>query len=206
MRLRTIAVLLAVLSGLAATPQEPTDNVYLPTLYKIQHITLSPSYSCRTPEEVANGYQSTALFLTRPSVRLNRPELLFNGACGSPDYFQGATAGDQLDVLADYGNIPLESLTGNHVFNTARVVGHDEKFSQAQPVVTGHTYGMLINKPDERGFFYFHVTAYVPNRSVELDYAIMDYAIMREEARSPGFAWNVTPTLEPPPPRPRPQR
>src|SRR5438552_4136834 len=112
----TFVVLLAGLLGTTATSQKASDAPQLPTLYKIQHITLSPSYSCRSKEEFRRkGYEGTALYLSGYSEELRSPELLFNGACKSADNFEGALAGDALDVIADYGDVALESLTGNHV-------------------------------------------------------------------------------------------
>src|ERR1051325_8422106 len=89
----------------------------LPELHKIQHITLSPSYSCRPKEEFRKGFERTALFLSEDSRNRKRPELLFNGACKSPDTFGAQVGGDDFDVIADYGDVPLENLTLHHAFS-----------------------------------------------------------------------------------------
>jgi hypothetical protein len=82
--------------------------------------TLGPSYSCRTPEEFRKGYRKTALFLSGASKQSNCPELLFNGSCNAPDYFQGQTAGDDFDVMADYGDVRLDELTASRAFPPLR--------------------------------------------------------------------------------------
>src|SRR5215467_1596653 len=74
-------------------------NSKLPLLHQIKAVTLAPSYSCRSSEEFSKGYASTALFLSD----FGGPDLLFNGACGSVDYFQAATAGDDMSLVADLG-------------------------------------------------------------------------------------------------------
>jgi len=118
---------------------------------------------------------------------INSPELLFNGACNSPDYFQGQTAGDDFDVLADYGEVPLESLTASHAFSPLRRTDSVATFVREASVKLGHTYGMVINKDHVRGLLYFKVTAYMPNQKVELDYVVLDYKILRVEARAARF-------------------
>jgi hypothetical protein len=53
----------------------------------------------------------------------------------------------------------------------------------------GHTYAVLINKDTIRGFFFFRVTDYAPQK-LDLKYVVMDYSIIREELRAPGFDWS----------------
>jgi hypothetical protein len=169
------------------------DGSGLPTLYQIHSITLSPSYSCRSASESQQGYENTAIFLSDYSKSINAPELLFNGACGSPDNFESALAGEYLDVLTDYGDIPLETLRSDQVFSPQRVVGTDSRFTRTVGVTAGHTYGVLINKDNARGFFYFRVLNHVQNQRVDLQYAVMDYQLNQTYVRSPGFDWNATP-------------
>ena len=190
----TTALILAACILLVVEPansQKNEDDLGLPELHKIKRATLSPSYSCRSREESRNGYAGTALFLSAYSKNHNSPELLFNGACNSQDFFQTATVAGDLDVVADYGDIPIESLTANHVFSPDRTMRTDVRFTRTAKVEhPRHTYGVLINKREVRGFFYFRVTAYVPNQSVELEYAVMEYQVLRMEARSAGFSWD----------------
>jgi hypothetical protein len=54
----------------------------------------------------------------------------------------------------------------------------------------GHTYGLVINKDRVRGLLYFKVVGYVPNKSVDLDYVVMDYQLLSVEARSADFSWD----------------
>lgn len=179
-----------VLIGTAAGGQTNSKELGLPELHKIRHVTLSPSYSCRSKEEAVSGYANTALFLSANSKNRNRPELVFNGACKSPDYFGGQTAGDDFDVITDYGDVPLESLTLSQAFSPLRRTDSLAAFTHTAKVQAGHTYGMLINKDECRGFLYFRVLSYVPNQKVELEYVVMDYQVLRREAQSPGFTWD----------------
>jgi hypothetical protein len=184
-----IAIL--VLSASSVAPTIAAPDFGLPELHKINRATLSPSYSCRSEQEALKGYENTALFLSSYSQRRNSPELLFNGDCKSPDTFEAATAGDDLDVVADYGEWPIEDLTAQQVFSPRRIAGAYAQFSQKAPVREGHTYGLLINKPEIRGFFFFQVMRYVPNQKVELKYVVQDYELLDRSAASPGFGWDT---------------
>jgi len=152
-----------LLTASPASMQNKPKNLGLPELHKIQKITLSPSYSCRTPEEFGQGYANTALFLSSYSKQRNSPELLFNGACHGTDYFSSATAGAQLDVLSDFGEVSLKNLVASDVFGPHRTVDSMADFRQELKVQAGHTYAVLINKGEVHGFFFFQVVNYVPN-------------------------------------------
>lgn len=94
----------------------------LPPLHRIKGVTLSPSYSCRSAEEFGRGYENTALFLSDFAKQRNSPDLLFNGACGSEDYFEAATAGDDMSLVADLGaNLSPDELSASRAFNVQRV-------------------------------------------------------------------------------------
>lgn len=173
-----------------------TTSTSIPTLYQIVHVTLSPSYSCRSAQDFAAGYANTALFLSDSSKNLNAPELLFDGACGSPDYFGVQMAGDDLSLITDYGAVAITDwATQNAFFSTPqRQVGAQASFTMQSAVQLGHTYGVVINKSNYvRGLLYFTVTAYAPNQKVDLDYAVMDYQILNLQTQSPGFDWNAKP-------------
>ena len=174
-----------------ALVQNKPRNLGLPELHKIQKITLSPSYSCRTPEAFEEGYANTALFLSSYSKQRNSPELLFNGACSAPDYFSSATAGAQLDVISDFGEVPLKDLISSDVFGPHRTVSSMADFREMVKVQAGHTYAVLINKGEIHGFFFFQVVKYVPNQKLDLEYVVMNYTIFREEQRAPGFDWST---------------
>lgn len=183
--MKPVFALAAMCLVLAAfTLQQPRQDSGLPELHRIQTVTLSPSYSCRSEEEFQKGYENTALFLSDYSRRRNSPELLFNGACKSTDYLQG----HDLNVIADLGDVPLEQLRPDLVLSVKRVHPNLPRFSAiAEPPVIGHTYAELINQGDIRGFFYFRVTAYVPNQRLELKYVVEQYELFKKTAAAPGF-------------------
>jgi len=171
--------------------QKNQGDLGLPELHKIQKITLSPSYDCRTPEETAKGYANTALFLSGYSRRMNSPELLFHSICQLTNYFVVRTAGDQLDVIADFGEVPLNNLAPSDVWGLRPTWDSSANFREMVKIQSGHTYAVLINKGDIRGFFFVQVMEHIPNQKLDLEYVVMDYAILREEQRSPGFDWST---------------
>jgi len=178
-----------VVLSVFATGQTSESNNKLPTLRQIKEVTLAPSYSCRSSEEFAKGYVNTALYLSD----FGGPDLLFNGACGSVDYFEAATAGDDMSLVADLGTgISLEELSAHRAFNVAEVFSF-EKYSKFAKVVTvqpDHTYAVLMNAMNRRGLLVFTVTEYVPNKKVSLRYAVEAYQVnMSRPVVSPGFEW-----------------
>jgi hypothetical protein len=178
-----------VLIAAPSISQKTQENPDLPVLHKIKKITLSPSYSCRSKEDFQKGYAGTALFL---SNKLHGPDLLFNGACNSPDYLDVNTAGDSLSVIADLGKVRLEDLKADQVFNVQQVHSPEllSRFTmEAQPEI-GHCYAVLINRSDARGMFYFTVTGYIPNERLDLRYVVKDYQLLNVSAQSPGFDWD----------------
>jgi len=182
--------ILCVATG-APSQQQKQEDLGLPELHKIKTTTLSPSYSCRSKQEFRKGYDKTALFLSSYSDDRNSPDLLFNGACGSEDYFQGSTAGDDMSLIADLGTLPLENVTTQLAFNTRNVHSFDlySKFAREAKVEANHTYAVLINKSEVRGLFVFSVVDYVPNKSVNLRYAVKEYQLLNVRAQSEGFDW-----------------
>ncbi len=161
----------------------------LPALHKIQSVTLSPTYSCRAKEDFQKGYENTALYLSRYSRESNAPDLLFNGACRSADRFSGSTTGDDMSLIADLGDIPLEEVTAHLAFNPKNIVGHDANFAISALVFSGHTYALLLNKSAFRGLAVFHVDEYIPNKSVKLSYAVKEYQLITKRTESAGFNW-----------------
>jgi hypothetical protein len=193
--MRTLCLIaLLLLAGWDALSQEASR---LPELHVIKSVSLSPSYSCRPPEDFQKGYEGTALFLSDYSRKRNSPDLLFNGACRSTDEFEASTAGDDMALIADLGeSVPLESLTANDTFNGYRPQPTTQVkqplFSNRVAVKLGHTYAALINKSEIRGLLVFTVTDYAPNRQVVLRYAVKEYQISRTVAASAGFDWSKT--------------
>lgn len=173
--------------------EEKKPDLGLPELHTIKTATLSPSYSCRSKEEFRGGYGKTALFISQYSDDRNSPDLLFNGACGAEDYFHGSTAGDDMSLIADLGTVPLEEVTTSKAFNFKRVHSMDlySKFTQEANVAAGHTYVVLINKHELRGLFAFSVINYVPNKKVDLRYAVKEYQLLNVRSQAEGFNWDM---------------
>lgn len=183
-----LAVLLV--SG-PARSQRPHRPMALPVLNVVVNATLQPSYSCGN--NTSQGYGTTALFLSEYSRQQNTPELLFNGACGSEDYFDGNTAGDSMSLIADLGNVSLQDATAQKVFNWQNVHAWADytPFTWVAKIVQGHTYAAVINQQDRRGLFVFTVTRFVPDQEVDLQYEVKDYQVASGPIlRSPGFSWN----------------
>lgn len=176
--------------------QRPTEEFGLPELHTVKTVTLSPSYSCRSPEESQKGYAKTALFLSAYSKQRNSPDLLFNGACKSGDDFQASTASDDFSLIADLGaEVSLEEVSASRAFNLRRVHSYadDSKFADTVKVAANHTYAVLLNESDKRGLFIFKVVEYVPNERVVLRYAVKSYQIMPSgQIRAEGFDWAKT--------------
>src|SRR5258708_12884891 len=195
--MKVVVLLAMVLVGGGTVWEVRAEDLVLPALHKIKTVTLSPSYSCRPKEEFQRGYENTALFLS--TRRGNAPELLFNGACGSPDYFDSTTAGDQMGVMADLGELPLEKVTAHLAFNTHHVHSFElySKFTQVAAVQPKHTYAVLIDRAELRSLFVFTVIGYVPNKKVDLRYAVKEYQFLQIRAQSPGFDWGTETTADP---------
>ena len=174
--------------------QDATQRFGLPELHTIKTVTLSPAYSCRSSEQFQKGYENTALFLSAYSKQRNSPDLLFNGACKSGNYFQASTNGDEFSLIADLGpEVPLEEVSAARAFNLKRVHAFAEysKFADTVKVEPNHTYAVLLNESDLRGLFIFKVTEYVPDEKVVLQYAVKSYQIMPGGGvRSEGFDWD----------------
>ena len=159
----------------------------------IKTVDLSPSYSCRSETAFRQGYAGTALFLSGYSRERNSPDLLFNGACKSEDYFEGSTAGDDMSLVADLGDVPLDEVSSSRAFNFKRVHSFElySKFAQAAPVQVHHTYAVLIDKRDLRGLFVFRVNDYQPNTHINLSYAVREYQMVNVAGESKGFDWSA---------------
>ena len=183
-------------ASISLSAQNSSPKFELPELHTIKTVTLSPSYSCRPSDEFQRGYQNTAMFLSAYSKLRNSPDLLFNGACRSENYFEASTAGDDMSLIADLGTgVSLEDVSAHRAFNFKRVHSSAaySKFVQAAKVELGHTYAVLLNGREKRGLFIFTVLSYVPNEKVELRYAVKAYQIMPSgQIVSSGFDWEKT--------------
>ena len=188
--MKQILLLLAILLPASVAAAQSPDYG-LPELHKIKTVTLSPSYSCRSAEDFHKGYENTALFLSVFAKQRNSPDLLFNGACGSPDYFEASTAGDDMALIADLGEIALEDVTAQSAFNAKNIFVFKKfsRFARVAPVSVGATFAVLLNKSEIRSLFVVKVISYVPNKEVTLQYAVKEYQILNVKSQSPGFDW-----------------
>src|SRR5262249_4958859 len=102
---------------------------------------------------------------------------------------EGSTAGDDMSLIADLGDVPLEEVTTSKAFNFKRVHSFDlySRFVQKVKVQNNHTYALLINKSDVRGLFVFSVVGFVPNEKLELRYAEKETQIQNVRNRPEGF-------------------
>jgi hypothetical protein len=188
--MKQVLLLTALFLSIATIPQPKLEDFGLPELHKIKAATLSPSYGCQAPGE--QGYQNTALFLSSLSRRRNSPELVFSGPCGAQDAVYSMTAGDNVGLIADLGEIPLEKVTAQLALNTKGVDSFDlySKFAQMSKVQLGHTYAVLVSGAEIRSFYVFTVTGHVPHKRLDLMYAVKDFQILGLRAQSPGFSWS----------------
>ena len=172
--------IMLLLFGVTASAQETFSP---PALNTIEAATLSPSYSCRTKEEFKKGYRKTALFLSELVKRYNSYDLLFNGACGSEDYFESARNSVSKSLIADLGpNIPLENVPPLEAIYVPGALQDAEpgrpQFKLSAPVRAGHTYAVrLENSKLAEGWFVFTVTRHVPNQLVEIRYSVREYKL-----------------------------
>jgi hypothetical protein len=179
--------------------RNPEGVAELPILNRVLTATLSPSYSCRQNNEVARGYEGTALFLSGLSRARNAPDLLFNGACNADDNFQASTAGDDMALIADIGpGVNLTNLSAHTAFNMRNIGGYDNesKFVRSFPVILGHTYVVLLNKSEVRGLFLVKVIAYERNKSVTVQYTVKQYQRIQVTDKSSGFDWAAPSTSD----------
>ena len=175
---RLILFALLLLTTLYTRAQTPTS---LPQIATRDTVKFSSSYSCRSAEEFyRNGYEGTALFLTNEMKQRNSPDLVFNGACGSENYFQSGTHGGNVSLVADLNKgtiVPqLSSITSSGGWRDTQAL-KKLGFKQKVPVISGHTYAVLLNKHGILGLFVFTVVDFVPDRHAVISYEVLDYQI-----------------------------
>lgn len=177
------ALMTSVLFVLTASQAPATDT--LPQIGVKRTIELSPSYSCRTATAFARGYQRTALFLSNEMKRLNSPDLLFNGACGSENYFQSATHGGNYSLVADVSANAATTWLRSVIRldpRRDRLALAKMGFGRKAAIVPGRTYVILLDKQGVRGLFVVTVTKHAKDTSVELTYEVLDYQVTDEKA------------------------
>ncbi len=131
---------------------------------------------------------SCQVMLAGPTV----PTLSSTGACGSPNYFEAATAGSDLGLIADLGeSLSLETLSANQATNPERFASEANcsAVRAVAPVRLGHTYAALLAHSDRRALFLFTVTEFEPSKSVVIRYAVKLYEVF--PSSSPGFSWST---------------
>jgi len=194
--MKQVLLLTVLFLSIAIVPQPRQEDFGLPELHKIKATTLSPSFDCQERKEP--GYQNSALFLSALSRRRNTPELVFSGPCGSDDAVYSMTSGDNMGLIADLGEMPLEKVTAERAFNTKGVDSFDlySKFAQMAKVQLNHTYAVLVSGAEIRTFFVFTVAGHVRNQRLDLMYAVKDFQIVGVRAQSPGFSWSAENRME----------
>lgn len=166
-----------------------TTSVDLPELHVIKRVSFKYPYSCQ-PSPLS--FEGCALFITNYGVTRNMPDLLYNGACGSDDYFEVMMFGNDFGMLSDLGDVPLENVTASKAFNYENMIGAANKFTNTIDVVKGHTYAALIAKEEIRGLFVFRVENYERSGPATLSYAVKQYGVIQTVQDAPGFSWNAT--------------
>jgi len=191
MKYFSFSILILIIAANTLLAQNDPHKYELPELGVIKTISLSPSYSCRTPEAFQKGYEKTAIWLF--SNQRIGPDLLFNGACGSEDYFEASLAGDDFSLIADLGTeLTLEEVSAARAFNPKRIHNFADysKFARVAKVQVGHVYAVILNNSFKRGLFVFRVDDHIPNQKVGLRYAVKNYqAFLNGSVRAEGFDW-----------------
>lgn len=175
---------LFVLMFLTAQVAYSQTEVYSPQTNVRKAVAFSQTYSCRSDEDFHNkGYDGTALFLSDSMKKLNSPDLVFNGACGSKNYFESATHGANYSVIADITAtdltsllLSLSSIKDKNDFKALEKLGFKDKAA----AVSEHSYVVLLNKHGINGMFVFTVTDLVPDRRAVISYEVLDYQITSE--------------------------
>jgi len=164
-------------------------SVVLPELHLIKRASFKYPYGCQ-PGPIS--YEGCALFLTDYGVSRNMPDLLYNGACGSDNYFDVMMAGSDFGMLSDLGDVPLENLTASRAFNYENMASKPNEFFNQIDVVQGHTYVALLAKAEIRALFVFRVEQYEKGGPATITYAVKQYGVIQSVQESPGFSWTET--------------
>jgi hypothetical protein len=159
------------------------QNEDMPELHLIKTITLESPYSCN------GSYEKSAVFLTDYSIRRNSPDLLYNGACGSKNYIDASTAGDDFSLISDLGNVDIRKVSASKAFNFKRTVGQDNTFKETAVLIKGHVYAVLTSKSDIRSLVIYKLIEHTPGKSATFEYAVKAYSIQSTEIESPYFSW-----------------
>ena len=158
------------------------EEVEQPELHVIKKVELKMPYSCE------GSYEDSALFLTEHTRQYNGPDLLYNGACGTENYIEASTAGDDFTLIANLGDVPIEEVTASKAFNYTRTASQSNIFKTDQEVVVGDTYVVLSSKSDLRSLVVYKVLEHKPDGKLVLEYAVKSYSL-HDRIRNKGFSW-----------------
>ncbi len=189
--MKTILLLLLVLALVGCDPEgsdpnQDLEGMDLPELHQIMTHDFAFPYSCEDEDSDLEGYDGAALFLSGLSFDINSPELLYDGACGSTNYFLVA-AGGKFGFIADLGPVELESLTANDWSYSNEGLND---FQPSAEVVEGHTYAVVSATGESRALFYFHVDEFEQDGEASIRYAVKFYEVYDFRAQSEGFDWD----------------
>jgi len=160
-------------------------NSEVPTLHRIKTITFVKPYSC------GGNYELSALFLTDYSKKRNAPELLYNGACGGPNFVSASTAGDDFTLIVDLGEVPLEIVSASKAINFERTFSTGNLFKDYQITKKNHTYAVLISKSEIRAMYIFKILSQEQDGAMTIQYAVKSYSIQNSVVNSSGFDWEA---------------
>lgn len=155
----------------------------MPKLHEIQSKVFAKPYSC------GGDYKKSALFLSSYSKDRNAPDLLFNGACRAELYVDALTGGDDISLISDLGDVPLEEVSKMKAINWTRIVGGDNNFRKSQAVKENHTYVVILSKREIRAVFAFRVFGLYSNGSMGIHYAVKSYEIQETANASKNSNW-----------------
>lgn len=176
---------LVIACGKDKSEAEDYSGFKLPELHKVQTTTLTALYSC------GGNYEESALFLSAYSKRFVGPDLLANGNCQGHGYFEAQTAGDDIALISDIGEVPLEMVTANEALNYSRYSGVENPtdFRTNVDIIEGHTYVVLLAKREVRALYLVHVDAYEKGRPLRISYVVKKYQIQETRTASRGWDW-----------------
>jgi len=131
------------------------------------------------------------MFMTAYNFNLNHPELLYNGACGSQDYFQCDTAGDDFCMISDLGNVNITEVTAMKAFDWTWTVDGQNIFKyNSADIVVGHAYAFLLSRSDLRTLYVVSVENQVQDGECNIYWVALSYSIITQSEVAPGFSWD----------------
>lgn len=184
MHAKIIIAAVAVLAVVAAPAQAGFPE--LPKLNTIMSKQFSTPYSCN------GSYNTSALFLSEYSDKVNDPELLLNGACNSPKYLEAATAGDDFGLFCELDLADLTNATSDAIAKCSN------GWSSEAPVVVGKVYALMRSSWDSHMFAAVRIV-HDGADGTHVEYAVRMYDLFEGHAKgctlqSANFSWTATNT------------